>query len=228
MSAASGGGASAVDHKRFIRDRLRLAPVPSLPGIRLYTAHAGSGLGRLMPAGADGPAPYWAWQWAGGLVLARFVLDHPETVAGRRVLDFGAGSGVVGVAAAKAGAAEVTCADVDANAIAAVELNAEANGVAVTAIHRDLTGGPPPDVDIALAGDVFYDRAVGRRVLPFLDRCLSAGLDVLVGDPGRAPLPRARLRKIAGYAVPDFGDAGGGPVRPSAVYALEPNDSTRP
>jgi predicted nicotinamide N-methyase len=208
--------------KRFIRDHLRLAPVPSLPGISLYTAHAGSGLGRLSPAGEDGPAPYWAWQWAGGLALARFVLDHPETVAGRRVLDFGAGSGLVGIAAARAGARAVICAEIDGNAVAAIELNAGANAVAVTAIHGDLTGGPPPDVDIVLAGDVFYDGAVGRGVLPFLDRCLAAGVDVLIGDPGRAPLPLARLRKIAEYSVPDFGDTGDAPVKPSTVHALEP------
>ncbi|TGQ96195.1 methyltransferase, partial [Mesorhizobium sp. M1C.F.Ca.ET.204.01.1.1] len=115
-------------------------------------------------------------------------LDHPEIVTGRRVLDLGAGSGLVAIAAAKAGAAEVIAAEIDRNGIVALGLNAAANGVAITVIGEDVTAGPPPAVDLVLAGDVFYGHEVARRVIPFFDRCLAAGIEVLVGDPRRTDL----------------------------------------
>lgn len=198
---------------------MRIAPVPSLPEILLYTPHPASGLRRLTDprqgsdddtaeAEEDGPEPqppYWAYAWAGGAVLARYILDHPQTVAGRRVLDLGAGSGLVGIAAAKAGASAVIAAEIDRNGVAALALNAAANGVAMTVMAQDITGGSPPTVDVVTAGDVFYGQDVAERVMPFLDRCLDAGIEVLVGDPGRAYLPRSRLRLLAEYQVPDFG-----------------------
>ena len=152
-----------------------MPPVPALPEIRLYTAHPGSGLRRLVEPhqSADDDAvepsddapepqpPYWAYAWAGGAVLARYILDHPQSVAGRRVLDLGAGSGLVGIAAAKAGASAVIAAEIDRNGVAAIGLNAAANGVAITIVDKDITTGPPPAVDLVLAGDVFY----GRRLL---------------------------------------------------------------
>ncbi|WP_292040429.1 methyltransferase, partial [Mesorhizobium sp.] len=196
---------------------MRLTPVPSLPEIRLYMAHPGSGLRRLLePDGdadesaAEPQPPYWAYAWAGGAVLARYVLDRPSIVMDRRVLDLGAGSGLVGIAAAKAGAREVLATEIDCNGVVALGLNAAANGVAITTIGEDITAGPPPAVDLVLAGDVFYGQAVARRVIPFLDRCLAAGIEVLVGDPGRAWLPRARLRLLGEYQVPDVGGNGGG------------------
>ena len=214
------------DLLRFIQANLRLAPVPSLPEIRLYTAHPASGLRRLAEANKDGsapPPPYWAYQWAGGTVLARYILNRPETVAGRRVLDLGAGSGIVGIAAAQAGAGEVIAAEIDGNAIAAIGLNAAANGVTIAAIlGEDLTAGPPPRVDLLTVGDLFYEQALADRVTPFLDHCLSAGIKVLVGDPGRAYLPRARLRRLAEYAVPDFGGMKGAETKPSGIFSFEP------
>ncbi|TIR64473.1 MAG: methyltransferase, partial [Mesorhizobium sp.] len=150
---------------------------------------------------AEPQPPYWAYAWAGGAVLARYVLDRPSTVAGRRVLDLGAGSGLVGIAAARAGAREVTAAEIDRNGIVALRLNAEANGVAIIIIGEDISAGPPPSVDVVLAGDVFYGQAVARRIVPFLDRCLAAGIEVLVGDPGRAWLPRRRIRLLGEYQV---------------------------
>jgi predicted nicotinamide N-methyase len=204
----------------FIRENLRLAPVPSVPEIRLYTAHPASGLRRLL-GDADGPAPYWAYPWAGGIALARFVLDRPEIVAGRRVLDLGAGSGLVGIAAAKSGAGDVAAAETDLNGLAAIPLNAAANGVAVRALGEDVLAGEPPAVDVVLAGDVFYDADLAIRVEAFLDRCTARGLVVLVGDPGRRPLPRARLRLLARYAVADFGAAKSGETGTSAVFAFE-------
>ncbi len=130
---------------------------------------------------------------------------HPEAVAGRRVLDLGCGSGLVGIAALKAGAASVLAVDIDPHALGATQLNAEANGVAVETLCADLLDGAPPAVEVVLAGDVFYSRALARRSLPFLQRCRDAGLSVLIGDPGRASLPRTRLTQIAALEVPDFG-----------------------
>ncbi|MGX9142236.1 class I SAM-dependent methyltransferase [Mesorhizobium sp. 128a] len=226
-----------LDPEAFIKANLRLAPVPALPEIQLYTAHPGSGLRRLVEPhqsrDADGdalepvddapepPPPYWAYAWAGGTVLARHILDHPQSVAGRRVLDLGAGSGLVGIAAAKAGASTVIAAEIDRNGVAAIGLNAMANGVEITIVDQDITTGSPPAVDLVLAGDVFYGPEVALRVIPFLDRCLAAGIEVLVGDPRRADLPLSRLRLLAEYQVPDVGDAKDAVARPSGVFSFE-------
>jgi predicted nicotinamide N-methyase len=209
------------DPRRFISENLRLLPVPSLPEIRLYTAHPGSGLGRLVDPGGDGPPPYWAYPWAGGAALARFVLDRPDTVSGRRVLDLGSGSGLVAIAAARAGARQVLAAEIDGIGLAAIALNAAANHVAIATIGDDLTGGPPPRVDIVLAGDVFYDPDLALRMTAFLDRCLAAGIDVLVGDPRRAHLPLSRLRLLAEYPVSDFGEGKRVATGIGAVFVLE-------
>ncbi|MGY2993488.1 class I SAM-dependent methyltransferase [Mesorhizobium sp. URHB0026] len=213
----------------FIKANMRLASVPALPEIRLYTSHPSSGLRRLVEdddADSQEPQPpYWAYAWAGGAVLARYVLDHPEIVAGRRVLDLGAGSGIVGIAAAKAGAGAVMAAEVDRNGVAALALNAAANGVTITIMGNDITTGPPPAVHLVLAGDVFYGQGVALGMMPFLDRCLAAGVEVLVGDPGRAYLPRSRLRLVAEYKVPDFGEAKDASLKPSAVFRLETEPS---
>lgn len=210
-----------IDPARFIAENLPLATVPSVPEIRLHMATPASGLRRMLEATGRNGSPYWAYPWAGGMVLARFVLNRPQTVAGRRVLDLGTGSGLVAIAAAKAGARSVIAADPDRNAIAALCLNAAANGVEVGALACDLTVGPPPDVDLILAGDVFYEAKLAARVTAFLDRCLMAGIAVLVGDPGRAPLPRHRLRLLAEYAVTDFGTAARGGETPAFVFAFE-------
>jgi predicted nicotinamide N-methyase len=202
----------------FIRRNLPLRPVPGLPDIVLHTAHPGSGLRRLPGAGA---APYWAWPWAGGLVLARHFRAHPELVRGRRLLDLGAGSGLVGIAAMQAGARSVLAAEIDANGIAALTLNAKANNVALTPVAGDALAGPVPDVDLVVAGDVYYDEALASRVTAFLERCLAAGIDVLVGDPGRAHLPVARLLLVGEHAVADFG-GGDREGSPSGVFLLSP------
>ena len=182
-----------------------------------------SGVGRL--AGPGGDPPYWAYVWAGGAVLARHVLERPETVRGRRVLDLGAGGGIVAIAAALAGAGHVAASETDANGRAALRLNAALNGVALDIRGEDLLGGPAPEADLVLAGDVFYEPGLALRVLAFLDRCAEAGLEVLVGDPGREPLPRARLAPVAHYPVRDFGDGPDDPLRVSTVYALRASTS---
>lgn len=211
------GAAVLARARRFIARNTRLAPVPSVPEIRIHSAHEATGLWRIAE-GNDPPPPYWAFPWAGGLALARHVLDHPSIVAGRRVLDLGAGSGLVAIAAMQAGARSAVAADVDRYAAAAIPLNAAANGVLVEVIHRDITAEGPPPVDIVLVGDLFYEAALADRVTRFLDACVVAGLPVLVGDPRRAYLPANRLRAIAEYAVPDVGDVEGQKPRSSAVF----------
>jgi len=174
---------------------------------------------RLADADPDFGSPYWARTWGGGLALARHVLDHPKTVAGKRVLDLGAGSGLVAIAAALAGAGEARAVDVDPYAITATRLNAAANGVVVETILRDLTAGEAPDVDVMLVGDLFYDPVLATRVEAFLRRCVAAGVAVLIGDPWRAPLPGERLRVVAEYPVADYGDPAGA-TRAAAVFEL--------
>lgn len=205
------------DIRAFIAGNLPLAPAPGIAEIRLHQAQPQSALWRLAAVRHRADTPFWAYAWAGGLALARHVLTHPESVRGRRVIDFGAGSGLVAIAAAKAGAASVTAVDIDPAAQAAAALNAEANGVVVTCTLGDITREAPPDADVILVGDVFYDRALAKQVLPFLQRCAGAGLAVLIGDPNRAPLPRNRLRRIAHYETRDVGQSA---LTTSHVFAL--------
>lgn len=201
----------------FIRANLHLDAVPALSGIVLYTAHSGSRLSRL--ATPEDAAPYWAYQWAGGLALAQHFAAHPGMVAGKRVLDLGAGSGLVGIAAARAGGM-VSAAEIDPNGRAAIALNAAANDVVVAIVGIDIAGAAPEGFDLIAAGDVFYNPDVGRLMLPFLERCLAAGIDVLIGDPDRRDLPLARLERVASYAVGDVGDARTSAERVGSVYRL--------
>jgi predicted nicotinamide N-methyase len=197
------------DVAAFIRQHLPIVAVPGVPEVRLHKAGPASGVGRLGEA-----APYWAYWWGGGLALARYVLDHPAQVAGRRVLDLGAGSGLVAIAASRAGAARVTASEIDPHARAAIALNAAVNQVTLAEIVGDITEGPAPDADLLLVGDVFYAPEVAARVTAFLDRCVAAGVEVLVGDPWRAPLPVERLTLLARYDVAETGIA-----KPAGVFA---------
>lgn len=174
---------------------------------------------RLAEADPDFGSPYWARPWGGGLALARHVLDHPEVVADRKVLDLGAGSGLVAIAAALAGAEAVTAVDVDPYAIAATRLNAAANGVTIAVAQADLTAGEPPDVELVLVGDLFYEAALAIRVTAFLERCVAAGIEVAIGDPFRAFLPTGQLAMVAEYPVADFGDPDGA-ARAAAVFTF--------
>jgi predicted nicotinamide N-methyase len=208
---------ATVDVKSFIRQNLPLTAVPFVPEIRLHTAHPGSGLRRL----EGDAAPYWAYPWAGGTALARYIFDHPQTVSGCRVLDLGAGSGLGAIAAAKTGARDVLAAEIDRNALAALELNLAANTVSATVIDQDILGGEAPPVDLVLVGDLFYERHLATRVTAFLDRCIGAGIEVLVGDLGREHLPLSRLKMLADYPVPDFGDGKGAAPKQGRVFAFE-------
>lgn len=174
-----------------------------------------SGLGRLAEADPAFGAPYWAHWWGGGLALARFLLDRPERVRGRSVLDLGTGSGLVAIAAAMAGAERVEAWDVDPYAVLACRLNAADNGVVVDARLGDPLGGEPPDAAVVLVGDLFYESALAGRVTAFLERCVGAGAEVLVGDPWRPHLPRERLRVLAEYEVRE-----GAAEKPAAVFAF--------
>jgi predicted nicotinamide N-methyase len=201
----------------FIEANLPLTPVPTIPEIRTHKAGPRSGLWRLAQADEAFDAPYWAQYWGGGLALARHVLDHSRIVANRNAIDLGCGSGLVAIAAAKAGARSVTAIDIDPYAIGAAQLNAAANGVTLAVTCADILSGDPPAADIILAGDLFYECELAERVTAFFDRCLAANIEILVGDPWRAPLPRERLELIAEYSGLDFGDAAGA-SRMNAVF----------
>jgi len=177
--------------------------VPFVPEIRLHQAEEATSLWHMTEddLGRAGlPPPFWAFAWAGGRGLARHVLDHPELVAGKRVLDFASGSGLVAIAAALAGAGQVQAVDVDPFAFAAISLNAAANDVAVEAFEADWIGRPVA-ADVVLAGDIFYDRAFSARVLPWL-RVVAGEALVLVGDPARAYRPADGVAELIRYDVP--------------------------
>jgi predicted nicotinamide N-methyase len=161
--------------------------------------------------------PFWAAAWPGGQALARYVLDHPDLVRGRSVLDLGSGSGLVAVAAALAGAANVLASEVDPYGMAAVRLNAVVNGVEGITAVGDLLDGEPPDVSVVLAGDVCYDRLMTERVLPFLEAARRRGIDVLIGDPGRPYLPHDRLTSLSVVDVPD---TEGSQMRSTTVWRM--------
>jgi predicted nicotinamide N-methyase len=190
--------------RSFVLGHTRLQPVPGLEEVRLHLADEVLPLWRAVQEAADdddAPLPYWAFAWIGGLALGRYLRDAPEVVRGLRVLDFASGSGVVGIRAALAGAAEVRAADIDPFAHAAIRLNARANGVQLHAVTGDLLAGPAPDVDIILAGDCWYEEGLARRVQPWLEAAAGEGTSVLVGDAGRRYLPLERLTEVASYEV---------------------------
>lgn len=193
-----------VDRSAFIRANTRLLAVPHAPEISLHLADEATALWQKTEdeLGAIGlPPPFWAFAWAGGQALARFVLDRPHLVAGRTVLDVATGSGLVAIAAAKAGAARVTAVDIDAFAEVAVGLNAAANGVEVAAETADPIG-TDAGWEVILAGDICYQRDMTEAMLGWLGPIAAAGRTVLIGDPGRTYLPRERLEQLAEYQVP--------------------------
>ncbi len=194
----------ARDPDAFIRAHTRLLPVPYAPTIRLHLADEATALWEKTEEelGALGlPPPFWAFAWAGGQALARYILDHPDIVRGRRVLDAASGSGLVAIAAMMAGAAQATASEIDPFALAAIPLNARANGVLVHTYQGDLVGADP-EADVVLAGDVFYERDLASRMAAWLAPMAARGIVALVGDPGRSYLPLARLNRLASYDVP--------------------------
>ena len=195
-------------------------PVPMVAEISLLTAVPSLELWELWQRTERDEPPFWAYPWAGGQALARYILDHPGVVAGRRVLDVASGSGLVAIAAAQAGAASVIAGDVDPHAVAAIAINAAANGVAVDARGFDLAADGPGDAEVVLAGDVFYQRELAELALRFLRAAAGAGADVLVADPGRAFVPAACLTALARYQVPVLTVIEDAPVKTVTVYRL--------
>jgi predicted nicotinamide N-methyase len=212
------------DKAAFIRANTRLHPVPLVPEIVLHLADEAVPLWHKTEEeiGEAGlPPPFWAFAWAGGQALARHVLDHPALVAGRRVLDLASGSGLVGIAAMKAGAASADVADIDPFAGVAAALNAVQNNVAVSIIQDDLLAAPAADAwEVILAGDIFYERDTAARAFDFLAAHAHRGATVLIGDPGRSYLPRDRLLRIADYRVPVTRELEDAEIKHTAVWAL--------
>ncbi len=211
------------DPAAFIVANTRLQAVPHAPEIRLWLADEITPIWRLTEEelGEMGlPPPFWAFAWAGGQALARWILDHPQAVAGRRVIDFASGSGLVGIAAMKAGAAGVLCADIDPFCAAAVALNAAANGVDLAFTDRDLLDAAPPPADVVCAGDVCYEKPMTDRVLTWLGQAKAQGARVLIGDPGRTYFPRDGLTFLAEYQVPTTRELEDLAVKRSSVWAL--------
>lgn len=204
----------------FIRANTAVMAPPHVPEIRLHLADEAHGLWHrteeeLQEIGVE--PPFWAFAWAGGQGLARYVLDHPDCVKGHRVLDFATGSGLVAIAAAKAGAAQVAAADIDAFCEPAVALNAALNGVEIDYQSGDLVG-KTVDAEVLLAGDVFFDREMSAALIPWFEILTANGVTILVGDPGRAYLPRERLFPLASYQVPVTRELEDAEVKKTSVW----------
>jgi predicted nicotinamide N-methyase len=194
----------AARHRAFVLRHTRLRPVRGLEGMRLHLTdevlplwHAA----QIETGDPDAALPYWAFAWAGGLAIVRYLQEHPATVAGRTVLDLASGSGLCAIAAKAAGAVAVTAADIDPFAIAAIELNGRANGRRVSTTTRDLLDDGPPEIDVILAGDCLYEARLAERILPWLRAARDRGSEVLIGDPGRRYLPSDGLLELASYEV---------------------------
>ncbi|WP_398484788.1 class I SAM-dependent methyltransferase [Tardiphaga sp.] len=224
LVSTAGATPAIADPTGFIRANTRLLPVPLLPEISLHVADEAVPLWskteeELGEAGL--PPPFWAFAWAGGQALARFVLDHPAHVVGRAVLDLASGSGLVAIAAMKAGAASVIGYDIDAFARVAIGINAADNNVVVDARGDDLLGDAvAPDAQTILAGDIFYERDTAERAFAFLAAQAARGATVLIGDPGRSYLPKDKLRKLAEYKVPVTRDLEDADIKNTAVWTL--------
>lgn len=197
------------DPVAFIRANTRLQAPPHVPEISLHLADEAMDLWKLTETELETlglPLPFWAFAWAGGQALARFILDHPERFRDKRVLVFAAGAGLEAIAAAKVGAARVLATEIDPFALVALELNASMNGVSIGITDRDVLedglDGLPFRPETVLLGDVFFEEPLASRVAAFAAACLAAGADVLIGDPGRSYLPRNRLESLAEYRVP--------------------------
>jgi len=211
------------DRTAFIVENTRPRPVPLCPEITLRVADEAYPLWEKTEEDLDAmglPPPFWAFAWAGGQALARHVLDTPDCVAGKAVLDLGAGSGLVAIAALKAGAASVTAADPDPWAGAAIGLNAGLNGVPVPDLAGDMLDDPDPRFDTILVGDLFYEAPLAGRVLALLDRAMATGADVRIGDPGRSYLPTARLEKLSDHSVPTTRALEDMEIKRTAVWRL--------
>lgn len=209
--------------RAFIRENTRLQAPPHTPELSLHLADEVTPIWKLTEEALEEiglPPPFWAFAWAGGQALARYILDHPEIVAGKRVIDFATGSGIVAVAAMKAGATSVLAADIDVFCEAAVGLNAQANGVEIAFTDQNLLGAPPPRADVLLAGDICYERPMAEAVMAWLGQGRAAGASVLIGDPGRTYFPKDGLERLAEYQVPTTRELEDLAVKRTSVWTL--------
>lgn len=217
--------AAVGDPTAFVRANTAVECPPLVPEIRLHLA------GEVVPlwhsteaelAASGLPPPFWAFAWAGGQALARYLLDQPAVAAGRRVLDFGAGSGLQGIAAARSGATSVTASEIDRFATAAIALNAALNDVAITLEESDLVGQEGGPWDLVLAGDVCYERPMAFQVESWLKALAAAGTEVLIGDPGRRYLPRDGLERVTAYSVKTTRELEDSDLRNAVVWRVLP------
>lgn len=215
----------ARSQRSFILRHTKLQSVPGLEAIRLHLADEALTLWHAVQVETNDPdtaLPYWAFAWGGGLAIARYLREQPEVAAGRRVFDLASGSGLCAVAAMRAGASEAIAADIDPFAMAAIELNAKANKCRVSTLRRDVLDEEPPDADLILAGDCWYEVRLAQRVLPWLGRARDREIDVLVGDPGRRYLPADELEEVACYDVRTTTDLEDLKLKQGRVYRLRP------
>jgi predicted nicotinamide N-methyase len=216
--------APAVDPTAFILAQTAIAAPPLVPEIKLHLATEITPIWEATEAtlaAMNLPPPYWAFAWAGGQALTRFLIDHPDWVKGKRVLDFAAGSGLSAIGAAKAGAAQTQAAEIDDFAIAAIALNARTNNVAIDLVREDLVG-VEPRWDVVLAGDVCYERPMAEKVIAWFRALASRGVAILMGDPGRAYLPQSGLLELARYQVPTSLELEDRTQRETIVWRLMP------
>ncbi len=212
------------DPRAFILANTRLQSPSHVPELRLHLADEVTPIWRLTEEalGELGlPPPFWAFAWAGGQGLARYLLDHPHTVRGRTVVDFATGSGLVAIAACLAGAAKVVCSDLDPFSEAALKLNALENGQAPAFLSEDLLAKAPPRADVILAGDVFYERPLAEHVLRWLMDAKAQGSLVIVGDPNRSYFPHDSFRLLASYEIAVSRDLEDNAVKRTGVYTLK-------
>lgn len=211
------------DSETFIAANTRPLPPPLVPEILLYLAEESlpiwqkteEELGEM-----NVPPPYWAFAWAGGQALARYLLDNPALVAGKSVVDLGSGSGLTAIAAKRAGAASVLAADIDALALAAVRLNAALNGVEIEVTRDDLLSHAPRSVGVVLVGDLFYERELAARVTAYVEKAAAAGARVLIGDPKRSYFPAGRFTLAAEYQVPVTRELEDAEIKRTSVWQL--------
>jgi predicted nicotinamide N-methyase len=214
---------TAADWQTFIRTNTKLLAPPLVPEIQLHLAEESlpiwqkteEELGEM-----NIPPPYWAFAWAGGQALARYLLDNPSITTRQKVLDLGSGSGLTAIAACISGARAALATDIDAVALVAIALNADANGVEVEITAEDMLDGGPGAASVVLAGDLFYERELATRMLAFLNACNATGASVLVGDPQRAYFPKDRFEAVAEYRVPVTRELEDAEIKNAAVWRL--------
>lgn len=215
-----------IDRAAFVRANTSVMAPPLVPEVKLHLAHEAVPLWQKTEdeLGEMGlPPPFWAFAWAGGQALARHILDHPEIVRGRSVIDLASGSGLVAIAALKAGASHALAADIDLFSVAAIALNAGLNGTTIAVTSADLLAAPPAAAEVILVGDLFYEQELADRVYHWLVAAEAQGSTVLIGDPGRSYLPRHNLENLAEYRVRVTRDLEDAEIKWTSVWRLARN-----